>query len=61
MKEVYSTGAQDVIIMIYKGIEVLIPLTDEIVPSVDKKKKEIITQLPDGLLDVYMNESYDAD
>jgi 16S rRNA processing protein RimM len=61
VKEVYSTGAQDVIIMIYQGVEVLIPLTDEIVPQVDKANKCVITQLPDGLLDVYMNESYDAD
>jgi 16S rRNA processing protein RimM len=61
VKEVYSTGAQDVIIMIYQGVEVLIPLTDEIVPQVDKVNKCVITQLPDGLLDVYMNESYDAD
>jgi 16S rRNA processing protein RimM len=61
VKEVYSTGAQDVIIMIYQGIEVLIPLTDEIVPKVDKLNKVIFTRLPDGLLDVYMNESYDAD
>ena len=61
VKEVYSTGAQDVIIMVYKGVEVLIPLTDEIVPKVDKGKKEVITQLPEGLVDVYLNESYDAD
>jgi 16S rRNA processing protein RimM len=61
VKEVYSTGAQDVLIMIYQGVEVLIPLTDEIVPKVDKQNKVIITHLPDGLLDVYMNESYDAD
>ena len=61
VKEVYSTGAQDVIIMIYQGVEVLIPLTDEIVPKVDKQNKVIITHLPDGLLEVYMNESYDAD
>lgn len=61
VKEVYSTGAQDVIIMIYQGVEVLIPLTEEIVPKVDKQNKIIITHLPDGLLDVYLNESYDAD
>ena len=61
IKEVYSTGAQDVIIMLYQGVEVLIPLTEEIVPKVDKQNKVVITQLPDGLLDVYMNESYDAD
>ncbi len=61
VKEVYSTGAQDVLIMIYKGHEVLIPLLDEIIPKVDKQAKVVHSRLPDGLLDVYLNESYDAD
>jgi len=61
VKEVYSTGAQDVVIMIYKGHEVLIPLLDEIIPKVDKHAKVVHSRLPDGLLDVYLNESYDAD
>jgi len=61
VKEVYSTGAQDVIIMIYKGQEVLIPLTDEIIPKVDKSAKVVHSNLPEGLIDVYLNESYDAD
>ena len=60
VKEVYSTGAQDVV-MIYKGHEVLIPLLDEIIPKVDKQAKVVHSRLPDGLLDVYLNESYDAD
>ena len=50
VKEVYSTGAQDVLIMIYKSKEVLIPLTDEIIPKVDKKSKIVHSRLPDGLL-----------
>jgi 16S rRNA processing protein RimM len=61
VKEVYSTGAQDVLIMIYKGHEVLIPLTDEIIPKVDKHTKIVHSRLPNGLIDVYLNESYDAD
>lgn len=61
VKEVYSTGAQDVVIMIYKGHEVLIPLLNEIIPKVDKQAKVVHSRLPDGLLDVYLNESYDAD
>jgi 16S rRNA processing protein RimM len=56
VKEVYSTGAQDVIIMIYKSKEVLIPLIDEIVPKVDKKEKIVFTQLPEGLLEVYLED-----
>ena len=56
VKEVYSTGAQDVIIMIYKSKEVLIPLIDEIVPKVDKKEKTVFTELPEGLLEVYLED-----
>ena len=59
VKEVYSTGAQDVLIMIYKNREVLIPLTDEIIPKVDKKAKVVHSILPDGLLEVYLEDDAD--
>jgi 16S rRNA processing protein RimM len=42
--------------MIYKSKEVLIPLIDEIVPKVDKKEKIVFTQLPEGLLEVYLED-----
>lgn len=42
VKEVVSLGAQDVVIMNYKEREVLIPLTDEIIPKLNKKKKYCI-------------------
>jgi 16S rRNA processing protein RimM len=56
VKEIYSTGAQDVIVMNYKFKEVLIPLTDEIVPKVDKKNQIVQTNLPEGLLEVYLDD-----
>lgn len=56
VKEIVSLGAQDVLIMIYKEREVLIPLTDEIVPKVNKKDKIVSTVLPEGLLDIYLND-----
>jgi 16S rRNA processing protein RimM len=56
VKEIYSTGAQDVIVMNYKFKEVLIPLTDEIVPKVDKKNHIVQTNLPEGLLEVYLED-----
>jgi len=59
VKEVYSTGAQDVLIMIYKSKEVLIPLTDEIIPKVDKKSRIVHSRLPDGLLEVYLEDHAD--
>ncbi|QES89560.1 ribosome maturation factor RimM [Rhizosphaericola mali] len=37
-----------------EGKEVLIPLHKETIIQVDHQKKEIITNLPDGLLEVYL-------
>jgi 16S rRNA processing protein RimM len=34
--------------------EVLIPLHDETIKKMDKKKKQIIVQLPEGLLEIYL-------
>ena len=36
------------------GKEVLIPLHEETLKKVDHKKKEVVVELPDGLLDVYL-------
>ena len=40
----------------HKGTEVLIPLEDEIIISVDLEHRKIITKLPEGLLDVYLDQ-----
>jgi 16S rRNA processing protein RimM len=50
---VYTSNQQDLIAMDYQEVEVLIPINDDIVKSVDKEKKELYTNLPDGLLEVY--------
>jgi 16S rRNA processing protein RimM len=36
------------------GKEVLIPLHDETLKKADHKKKQVIVELPDGLLDIYL-------
>ncbi len=36
--------------------EVLIPIKDEFILEVDRQKKEILMELPEGLLDVYLAE-----
>ena len=48
---------QPLIVMDYKGYEVLIPFTDEIVTGIDRARQAISVQLPEGLLDVYLNNS----
>jgi 16S rRNA processing protein RimM len=56
---VFDSGSQDLIAMQYQEKEVLIPLTDEVVTSVDKSSKTIFTTLPDGLLDIYLSDDED--
>lgn len=38
------------------GIEILIPMNDEFIKKVDRKKKEIIVETPNGLIDLYLNQ-----
>ena len=37
-----------------KGKEVLIPLHEESLQKVNHKKKEVLVDLPDGLLEIYL-------
>ena len=37
-----------------KGKEVLIPLHEKTLQKVNHRKKEVLVQLPDGLLDIYL-------
>ena len=53
---VFTAGNQDLISMKYRGKEVLIPVNNEIVVHADHDKREIRVNLPDGLLDIYLNE-----
>ena len=52
---VYTSEAQDLIAMAYENSEILIPVSDEIVKTVDRIKKELYTNLPEGLLEIYLN------
>jgi 16S rRNA processing protein RimM len=53
---VYSRSGQDLLAMTYKGREILIPVTDTIIGSVNHKKRELSVQLPEGLLDIYLED-----
>lgn len=55
IKAVYASGRQDLLEMTYQGQEILIPISDEIVSSVDRPGQLLHVQLPEGLLDVYLN------
>ncbi len=38
-----------------QGKEILIPLVDEVIVKVDKKKREIYLNVPEGLIELYLN------
>ena len=56
VKEVFEAGRQDLIGMEYKNKEVLIPINDEVILSVNRESATVDVKLPDGLLELYMDE-----
>ncbi len=52
----YDQTPQLLIGMRYQNHEVLIPFTDDIVLGFNREQNEISTTLPEGLLDIYLNE-----
>lgn len=50
---VYNMTAQNLLVVDYQQQELLVPMSDEILTSVDTKEGKIIADLPDGLLDIY--------
>lgn len=58
---VYEGTGQDLLAVDYKGDEVLIPITDQIVHKVNKQTKSIDVSLPEGLLDVYITPEENED
>ncbi|MDX2305605.1 MAG: ribosome maturation factor RimM [Microscillaceae bacterium] len=53
---IYETGNQDLIAMLYQGREILIPLVDEFVLKINREEKILEVNLPEGLLDIYLEE-----
>jgi 16S rRNA processing protein RimM len=56
VSNVFEGAHQDLIAMLYEGKEVLIPIVDEILLEVNREAKEIIVNLPEGLLELYLSE-----
>jgi len=54
--EVLDYPNQALFQVFYKKQEILIPINDDIIKNVDRSKKEILVQLPEGLLDVYFEK-----
>ncbi|QDK79247.1 16S rRNA processing protein RimM [Spirosoma sp. KCTC 42546] len=59
VRGVYAMNAQDLIAMDYQGKEVLIPINSDIVRTVDRTQQKLNVALPDGLLEIYMEDPKD--
>ena len=55
VKDVYDFPNQALVSMSYQGHEVLIPVRDEVTTHVDRAEKILFVDLPEGLLDIYLN------
>jgi len=57
ISQVYEFPNQDLFGVDFEGKEVLIPINDETVHAADHEAKVVLVTLPDGLIDVYKEES----
>lgn len=51
-----DSGLQQLLHFEINGIEVLVPLQDELITDIDEKKKQLFLDLPEGLLALYLSE-----
>jgi 16S rRNA processing protein RimM len=52
IEQVLDMPQQEMAVIQYKGKEVFIPLIPQFVRQIDETRKEVLTDLPEGLLDV---------
>jgi 16S rRNA processing protein RimM len=57
LKDVIESGAQELLRIDKDGIEILIPLNDETYSGIDRKKKKLKVDAPEGLIDLYLGEN----
>jgi len=56
VKYIYEANGNDLFAIEFQNKEILVPIHDEFIEKLNKKEKTIFLKLPDGLLDVYLNQ-----
>ena len=51
---IQENNLQDLMVIDFKGTELLIPFVENYIESIDNKKKEIHLQTPNGLIDLHL-------
>lgn len=59
--EVYNLEHSDLLAIEIEGKEVLIPIVDAFMKKIDKKKRQIIMSLPEGLIEIYTESAGQQD
>ncbi len=54
VSDVTNNGFQDLLTVNYKGKEVILPLVEEFIKSIDEDKKVISFLAPEGLIELYL-------
>ena len=54
IKDIYTSGRQDLLAVEFNDREILIPVSDDILVGLDREARVMEVALPDGLLDIYM-------
>lgn len=57
VQKIYDLGGQDLFAFDYQNKEILVPINDQIISNFNRSKKQIQTDLPAGLLEVYLENS----
>ena len=56
VKSINDSSSQPIFEVDGAGKEILIPVIDEFIQKVDRDKKKILVEVPDGLIDLYLGE-----
>lgn len=54
IQEILTPPMQEIAKIIYNNKEILLPLNEQIIIKIDRKKKIIYSHLPEGLMEVYL-------
>ena len=57
IETIYNLPQNDLLVINYKEKEILIPLKKELIKEFDRENKYILMQLPEGLLEVYLEDT----
>ena len=52
--KVMDLPRQSLLQIAFEDKEILVPLVDEVIMKVDRKKKELHIRAPEGLIDIYL-------